>query len=88
MYKCIYIILYIYNITSKYDNLIILGDFNAIENMHINYFCNAYNLRCMINKTACYKSPDKPLCIDLIFKICPYLFQNVCVIEIRLVDFH
>ena len=31
----------------------------------------------MVNKTTCYKNPDKPTCIDLI-----------CVVETGLSDFH
>ena len=41
----------------------------------------------MINKPTCYKNPDRPSCIDLILN-CPRSFQNSCVIETRLSDFH
>ena len=34
------------------------------------------------------KNPKKPSCIDLILKNCPCSFQNSCVIEIYLSDFH
>ena len=42
----------------------------------------------MINKPACYKNPDKPTCIDLILRNFPRSFQNACVIETGLSDFH
>ena len=42
----------------------------------------------MINKPTCYKNPDKPTCIDLILTNCPGSFQNSCVIETVLSDFH
>ena len=42
----------------------------------------------MINKPTCYKNPDKPTCIDLILTNCPGSFQNSCVIETGLSDFH
>ena len=42
----------------------------------------------MINKPTCYKNPDKPTCIDLILTNCPRSFQNSCVIETGLSDFH
>ena len=42
----------------------------------------------MVNKTTCYKNPDKPTCIDLILTNCPGSFQNSCVVETGLSDFH
>ena len=42
----------------------------------------------MINKPPCYKNSDKPTCIDLILTNCPLSFQNSCVIETGLSDFH
>ena len=42
----------------------------------------------MINKPTCYKNPDKPSCTDLILTNCPGSFQNSCVIETGLPDFH
>ena len=75
--------------TSKYDNLIFLGDFNAgVEDTDIKIFCSSYNLTSMVNKATCYKNPDKPTCIDLILTNCPGSFQNSCVVETGLSDFH
>ena len=42
----------------------------------------------MINQPTCYKNPDKSTCIDLILTNCPGSFQNSCVIETGLSDFH
>ena len=42
----------------------------------------------MINKPTCYKNPEKPSCIDIILTNCPRSFQNSCVIETGLSDFH
>ena len=42
----------------------------------------------MINKPTYYKNPDRPSCIDLILANCPRSFQNSCVIETGLSDFH
>ena len=42
----------------------------------------------MISKPTCYKNPDKPTCIDLILTNCLESFQNFCVIETGLSDFH
>ena len=51
-------------------------------------FCSSFNLTSMINKPTCFKNPDKPSCIDLILTNCPRSFQNSCVIETGLSDFH
>ena len=68
--------------TSKYDNVIFLGDFNAgVEETNIKSFCSSYNLTSMINKATCYKNPDKLICIDLILTNCPGSFQNYCVVD-------
>ena len=63
--------------TSKYDNLLFLGDFNAgVEDTSVKNFCRSYNLTSMIHKLTCYKNPDRPSCIDLILTNCPRYFQN------------
>ena len=75
--------------TTKYDNLLFLGDFNAgLEDASIKNFCLAYSLTSMINKPTCYKNPEKSSCIDLILTNCPRSFQNSCVIETGLSDFY
>ena len=75
--------------TTKYERLLFLGDFNAgMEGSPIKIFCSNYNLTSMINKPTCYKNPDKSTCIDLILTNCPRSFQNSCVIETGLSDFH
>ena len=75
--------------TSKFDNLIFLGDFNAgVEDTDIKNFCSSYNLTSMVNKAMCHKNPDKPTCIDLILIKSPGSFQNSCVVETGLSDFH
>ena len=53
--------------TSKYDNLLFLGDFNeGVKDTSVKNFCRSYNLTSMINKLTCYKIPDRPSCMDLI----------------------
>ena len=42
----------------------------------------------MINKPTCHKNPEKPSCIDLILTNCPRSFQNSCIVEKGLSDFH
>ena len=75
--------------TTKYEDLYFLGDFNAgMEDSSIKIFFSNYNLTSMINKPTCYKNPGKPTFTDLILTNCPRSFQNSCVIEIGLSDFH
>ena len=58
-----------------------------MEDSSIKIFCSNFNLA-SINKPTCYKNPDKPTCSDLILTNCPGSFQNSCVIETGLSDFH
>ena len=60
----------------------------GVEDVSVKNFYRSYNLTSMINKPTCYKSPDRPFCIDLILTNCPRSFQNSCVIETGLSDFH
>ena len=59
-----------------------------MEDSSTKIFCSNLNLTSMINKPTYYKNPDKPTCIDLILRNCPGSFQNSCVIETGLSDFH
>ena len=74
---------------TKYDQLLFLGDFNArVEDSSGKNFHSSFNLTSMINKPTCFKNPDKPSCKDLILTNFPRSFQNSCVIETGLSDFH
>ena len=43
--------------SSKYDNFIVLGDFNAeTSNATISQFCATYNLKNLIKEHTCFKS--------------------------------
>ena len=45
--------------TTKYNNLLFLGDFNAgLEDGSIKKFCLAYSLTSRINKPTCDKNPE------------------------------
>ena len=73
-----------------YENLIILGDFNAkISDFNMKSFCtiNAH-LKCIIKELTCYKNPDNPTCIDLILANCLKNFQESSTLETGLSDFH
>ena len=51
-------------------------------------FCGVYNLKSLIREPTCYKNPENPSCIDLILTNGPFNFQNSCVFETGLSDFH
>ena len=45
--------------TTKYNNLLFLGDFNAgLGDGSIKKFCLVYSLASRINKPTCYKNPE------------------------------
>ena len=51
-------------------------------------FCDTFDLTSLINEPTCYKNPDDSSCIDLILTNNPLSFQNSCVVETGLSDFH
>ena len=73
----------------KYENIIILGDFNCElceEVMEI--FCTTYTFKCLVMEATCFKSINSPSCIDLILTNKSLCFQTITVIESGLSDFH
>ena len=73
----------------KYENFILIGDFNSEmteESMQI--FCDTYNLKSLVKEPTCFKNVEKPSCIDLILTNKIKSFQNTCVLETGLSDFH
>ena len=76
-------------LTSKYDNIILMGDFNAEPaDTVVSDFCEIYNLKNIIREKTCFKNPNNPSCIDLIITNRPKSFQNSMFIETGLSDFH
>ena len=73
----------------KYDNIIILGDFNSeIDEDIMIEFCNLFTLKNLIKDPTCYKNHNNPSCIDLILTNKPKSFQNSQTVETGLSDFH
>ena len=67
---------------SKYDNFIVLGDFNAeTSNVIIPEFCATYNLKYIIKEPKCFKCLKNRTCIDLILIIRRKCFQNLNVLK-------
>ena len=74
--------------SSKYDNFLLLGDFNsepAEEAMKS--FCQIYNFENLLDKPTCYKNLTNPSCVDFILTNRPRSFQNSCTFESGLSDF-
>ena len=75
--------------SSAYANYIVIGDFNVdAVSKEIPRFCDTFDLTSLIKEPTCYKNPYNPSCIDLILTNKPLSFQNSCVAETGLSDFH
>ena len=73
---------------SKYDNFLLLGDFNSEPTEEaMKRFCQIYNFKNFLYKSTCYKSPTNPLCVDLIITNKLKSFQNSCTLETGLSNF-
>ena len=51
-------------------------------------FWDTYDLRSLITEPTCYKNPENQTCTDLILTNHPLSFQNSCLLETGLSDFH
>ena len=73
----------------KYDNLLILGDFNSeMSDTTMTAFCDTYNLANLIKDPTCFKNPQNPSLIDLVLTNRPRRFLHSNVIETGLSDHH
>ena len=74
-------------LTAKFDNIILISDFNAeLTGTVISDFCETCNLK-NIRGNACFENTNNPSCIDSIIVIRPKSFENSTV-ETVLSDFH
>ena len=74
---------------SKYENYIILGDFNSeVCEEIMNEFCEMYNLKNLIREPTCFKSYANPSSIDLILTNKYKSFISSQVVETGLSDHH
>ena len=77
-------------LTSKYDNIILMGDFNTEPaDTAVSDFCEIYILKNIIRvfKKTCFKNPNNPSSIDLIITNRPKSFQNSMFIETGFLTF-
>jgi hypothetical protein len=76
-------------ILPKYENLLMLGDWNSTVNEEsLANFCEMYNLENLIKEPTCFKSTENPSSIDIILTNKKLSFQNTMTIETGLSDFH
>ena len=77
------------SLSARYENFILIGDFNAEEpDTTIKDFCVIYSFKNLIKDATCFKHPGKPKCIDLMLTNRNRSFQNSCVTDTGLSDFH
>ena len=79
-------------LSTSYDNILLLDDFNAeVENNFLKEFCDLYGTKSLIKIPTCYKNSANTTCIDLMVTNSDgsnQSFQNSCTIETGLSDFH
>ena len=75
--------------SSKYDNFLLLGDFNSEPTEEaIKRFCQIRNLKNLLDKLTCYKNPTNPSRVNLIITNKHRSFQNSCTFKTVLSKFH
>ena len=75
--------------SERYEHFLIMGDFNAdVSDPSMTSFCTLFKLKSIAKEPTCYKNPENPSCIDLFLTNCPRSFQNTCLYETGLSDFH
>ena len=73
----------------NYENLILLGDFNAVDSdLSLTDFCELYNLKNLITEPTCYKNPNNPSLVDIILTNRRSNFQDSETMEPGISDHH
>ena len=66
-----------------------MGDLNLeVSENCLNSFSNVNRLKTLNRGPTCFKNPNNPSCIDLLFTNRQQCFQQICVIETGISDFH
>ena len=72
-------------LSTNYDNILLLGDFNAeVESDFLTEFCDLYAMKSLIRIPMCYKKLANSACIDLMLTNSKRTFQSSWTIETRL----
>ena len=73
----------------NYDNLLILGDLNAVsDDRDMKYLCEVFKLKHLVKIPTCFKKPINPRCIDILLTNRVHNFQNTITVETVLSDNH
>ena len=73
----------------SFDNILIMGDLNSeVSENCLNGFCNVNSLKTLNRGPTCFKNLSNPSCIDLFLTNRQQCFQQTCVIETGISDFH
>ena len=76
-------------LSTNYDNILLLDDFNAeAENNFFKEFCDLSGMNSLIRVLTCYKNPANPTYIDMMLTNANRSFQNSGTIETGLSGFH
>ena len=62
--------------------------FLSRKQANIKNFCERFSLKNLMKDPTCYKNPNNPSCVDLMFTNKARRFQRSCVFETVLSDFH
>ena len=74
---------------STYDKFLLAGDLNTeATNNFLEDFLFEHNAKNLVKDPTCFKSIDKPSCIDLFLTNSPLSFQNTATVTTGLSDFH
>ena len=77
------------SLSARYENFILIGNFNAEESdTTTKDLCGIYSFRNLVKNATCFENPDSLKCIDLMLTNRNKNFQNSCVIDTGLFDFH
>ena len=75
--------------STDYGKYIFTGDFNTEENeVAIKTFLVLHDLKSLVNVNTCFKSLEKPHCIDLFLTNNYRSFLSTCALSSGLSDFH
>ena len=79
----------LHRIMSKYENILILGDFtSAMSEEAMKEFCQLYDFENLIKEPTCYKNADNPTSIDVILTNNKEYFANNSTVETGISDHH
>ena len=74
---------------TTYDKILLAGDFNIEDTDHVlEEFLSEQGMKNLVKENTCFKSIEKPSCIDLLLTNTPHSFQQTKTVTTGLSDFH